>query len=390
MPHKSPLSLACSAAHRAALCVMLCAGLALAACAAPNFPAAPTATQPSTQAAPSHTSSPRAEPATPTAANTLTAVPPTLAPTAPPAASGVISAANAASLTGEPLTLPEYPQHLAWVPVGAALPPALSPAPDLFAWTNPTFYPIRLNPPALGKPAVLNLQILVLAIAPDFSSLVASQSDRIGIYDLSGSLLHELEGPAPYGIGYSSDGKLLVATSQTEFATNLYDTASGQLVKKLTGFETAAPVYSAGLVPGNRTLYWIARARLVFQDVQSGQMGKELSYQDFIGPLAFSPDGARMALYVENKLFLYSVPDAQQLALMGTSQPLTSLAFSPDGSLLVGGYGPGLQFWDGTNLTPVASLAGPNTFTGIVSFSPDGKHIASLHENNILELWSVK
>ncbi len=312
----------------------------------------------------------------------------------------MITAENAASLTAAALTLPEYPQRFLWVPKGGGAPggaklPAgvssLSSAPDLLALSGTNLYPIHLDPADFGKPAALPVPGTVLAFAPDLSSVVANpgqgSNSPPAIYDLTGKLLHTLDEPAGYGASYSSDSKLLAVSSSNELAVILYDVSTGQRLNKLSGFETAAPVYSAGIVPGNKTIYWISRATLEFQDVQTGRLGQKLNYTDFIGPFVFSPDGTRLALSVEGKLFLYSVPDAKQLAVITLSETVSSLDISPDGKLLAGGYGPHLQIWDAATLAPIANLPVSDTSTGQVSFSPDGRYIVSEIEPNTVAIW---
>jgi Tol biopolymer transport system component len=282
---------------------------------------------------------------------------------------------------------------LLWVSPGVALPEGLNPPPDLLAYAGSMLYPITMNPPAVGQPVEIRVPGQLLDFAPGVTSAAAVPDPNAGqviLYDMAGSSLLTLPTGAAYGASYSPDGSMLAITSAGELAVSLYDTSSGSLINKLTGFETAAPVYGAGIVPGNQTIYWISRATLEFQDVATGQLGQKLNFQDFIGAHAFSPDGARLALTVSGKLLLYSVPDAQKLAEVTLSQPVTSLEFSPDGKLLASSYGPGLQIWDSATLAPVTNLAGPNNFTGMVTFSPDGRYLVSQHDSNVVEVWWVK
>jgi hypothetical protein len=337
--------------------------------------------------------------ATLTASSTATpTVEPTTSATFTPEAtqvplSPVITLENLSQLASMPLTLPEYPQRLLWVSPGVMLPTGLMPTPNLLAFTDSMMYPVSLNPPTAGQPVKIAVPGRVLDYSSGLISAAAvpdSSTSQVVLYDLAGNPIVTIPDDAAYGASYSPDGSLLAVTSQNELAVNLYNTASGQLVKKLTGFQTAAPVYSVGIVPGNKTIYWIARATLEFQDVQSGQMGQKLNYQDFIVSEAFSPDGSRLVLCVSGKLLLYSVPDAQKLAEVTLSQPLTSISFSTDGRLLATNYGSGIQLWNAATLSPVTTLAGPNTSTGAVAFSPDGRYLVSQHENNVIDVWRVK
>ncbi len=369
----------------------LCAVLVLAAC---NLPA--TALPPATAAPPQPTGTfappPASDtPAAPPSTATPTAVPATPSPTQnTPSLPPPVTAENAARLAFQPLTLPEYPARLLWVGPGASLPAAFQPAPDFIIVSGTNLYPLRLQPAQVGQPAALAVPERILAFAPDASSVAASPAaGQVELYNLAGTLLKTLPEPSPYGASYSPDGRLLAVTSQSEFAASLYDATSGQRTARLTGFETAAPVYGVDIVPGGKLIVWHVRATFDLQDVATGQFVQKLSYQDFIGDFAFSPDGTRMVIYVEGKLLLYTVPEAKKLAELSLSRPASSLVFSPDGRLLAAGYEGGLQIWDAASLAPIAALPGPNTFTGQVLFSPDGRYLVSTHDQNVVAVWSV-
>jgi hypothetical protein len=175
----------------------------------------------------------------------------------------VISLANAVDLVPLPLTLPEYPQRLLWVSPGIPLPVGLSPTPDLLAYTGSMVYPITLNSPAVGQPVQMAVPGQVLDFAPGLASVAAVPDPNTGpviLYDMTGKPLVTIPNTAAYGASYSSDGSMLAITSPNELAVNLFNTSDGKQITHLTGFQTAAPVYSAGIVPGNQTIYWISRA----------------------------------------------------------------------------------------------------------------------------------
>lgn len=358
-----------------------------------------TATSPATVPG----SSPTAPAATPTVAIAATATAPAATATsAAPSPTGaaslppVITFQSAASLTPVALTLPAYPSQLFWVAPNAPLPAGLAGAP-LVARAENNLYPLRLDPPALGAVVPMpsagdNSQVI---LAPDLSSAIAlRQNNPATLVDLTGKVLKTFSGPGDYGASFSADGKLVAVTSSSQLAATIYDIASGKPVAQLSGFQTAAPVYSVGIVPGNHTIYWIARATLQLQDVASGQMGAKVNYQDFIGPFTFTPDGQHLILYVAGSLYVYALPDLKETAHLTLSERVNSLSVSPDGTLLVAGYGAGIKFFDlgakGESLLPGASLNGPNDFSGLVSFSPDGRYLVSVHTGNIVNIWKVK
>ena len=310
---------------------------------------------------------------------------PTKAPTAPPATeTPTATPATTATAAAGPIQLPEAnpPQQLLWLDNGQQVPGIASTGPLLVARQGKILYPFNPETHTAAEPPVgLPMPGDVLQVAPNLSSAIAQGTDgSLSVYDLAGTLLYTFPEANPYSAGYTDDGETITLNSALEWSIMIYQAETGEHVKTLTGFETAAPVYAGGLVPGGKTAYWYARATLQLQDVESEEMGTSFHYQDFIEALAFSPDGSRMAISVTDKVYLYSVPGGTELAQITRSQPVSSLRFSPDGNLLAAGYGPGIQFWDGRTLTPVDGIPNLNTFTGQVAFSPDGKYLAAAHD----------
>jgi hypothetical protein len=364
--------------------------LALSACSLPTAPAQSTATTAPTNPASTATAIPAA---TETSAPipTQTAEPTSATGGQPP----VISKANLNGLSEQSFTVPVQPGHYIWLGPDVVLNGLPDPRPDLLLQAGPELHPIRLNPFGLGQPLPpLPLNgTEALAFAPDGSSVVIKDPTRTALFSLDGPIIRELPSPAEaYGASYSRDGRYLVITSAGHWEANVYDLAADPAAPPvvLTGFETAAPVYSVIVAPGGQVIAWHARARLVLQDVASGQMGAEVSYPDFINTYEFSPDGSKLALDVAGKLYIYSVPGLQELASLELAAGLSSLDWSPDGTLLAAAYNNGLQLWDSSTLEPLISLPGPNPYTGMAQFSPDGRYIATIHEDNLFGIWSTK
>lgn len=313
-------------------------------------------------------------------------------PTASSSPTAASSSTPAESPTGASIPpLGEMPQQLIWLADPSPAFGVTEPGPVLETRIGKMLYGYQPDPLRALPPVTLPVPEDIITLAPDLKSAIAgSPGGPMSVYDLTGKQLFTIDEPNPYYITYTADGKTITLNGTDTWSIIVYDAATGERLNKLTGFETAAPVYSGGLAPGGKTAYWIARATLRLQDVESGQMGTEFSYQDFIESFAFSPDGSRLAISVSEKIYLYSVPDGKELAQLTRSQPANSLQFSPDGSLLASGYGPSVQVWNGNTLSPVTSFPGPNEFTGLVTFSPDGKYLAAAHEGGQITIERLK
>jgi WD40 repeat protein len=302
-----------------------------------------------------------------------------------------ISAANAANLiASDAIDLPEWPQKIVWPAQSLSLPGNPSPRPVVMTDSGPNLYPITANPTGIGAPIQIPLNgTQLMEFAPGGTSLVVQDPSQTGLFTIDGKKLWIIEQPQqPYGIDFSSDGKFLAATSTEKMAAVIYDVASGNKITELSGFETAAPVYSVLIAPGGKTTAWFARATLQFQDVGTGQLGNRIGFEEFIGSILYRPDGQELAVSAGDKLMLYDPQSSAQVALVTLSEPVRDLDFSPDGKLLVGIYGQSLQFWDGTNLTPITNLP-LTTSLSQLSWSPDGQLIVTVSDDQKLVFWHL-
>lgn len=360
--------------------------LALTACSLPTAQAQPATAQPPsvTPAPATATSAPATETSAPVPSETA-------AGSQPP----VISKANLSGLSEQSFGVPRQPEHYLWLSPAAQVLGLPEPRPDLLLQAGPYLDPILLNPFGLGQtlpPLPLN-GTQPLAFAPDGTSVVIKDPTRTALFGLDGPILRELPAPADsYGANYSRDGRYLVIASASSLEASVYDLSADPSSPPvvLTGFEIAAPVYDVTIAPNGQWIGWHARATLRMQDVASGQMGAELNYTDFIGNIAYAPDSSKLALDVAGKLYIYALPGLQELASLDLAAGVFSLDWSPDGTLLAAAYSQGLEIWDGSTLEPLVSLPGPNPYTGMAQFSPDGRTIATVHENNVFGVWSVK
>ncbi len=124
--------------------------------------------------------------------------------------------------------------------------------------------------------------------------------------------------------------------------------------------------------------------------------GASLSTRDVGAPvtsLAYSPDGTLLALGLsrvnDNLLILSDAPGAQQASYQLPTAGLTSLGFSPDGSMLVVGAAEGLiSVWDTRTQQLIVTRETGNPVKD-VSFSPDGSLIAVSTENHTLAFYGV-
>jgi WD40 repeat protein len=115
--------------------------------------------------------------------------------------------------------------------------------------------------------------------------------------------------------------------------------------------------------------------------------------------LAFSPDGSRLAIpfgAVTAKggdgVEVRDVESGQRVARLPVDGEVRSVAFSPDGGLLVGGQLDGAAvLWATDSWQRVGAPLALREATALtVAFSPDGRTLASSHADGAVVLWDVR
>jgi WD40 repeat protein/transcriptional regulator with XRE-family HTH domain len=115
--------------------------------------------------------------------------------------------------------------------------------------------------------------------------------------------------------------------------------------------------------------------------------------------VAYSPDGrliATMSLRQEVKLWDANSGELLR-TLVGADEPGGYVAIGPDGTVVAGSYTTQVVLWDipsGEILTTLSGgshegVAGYNVGVGQVSFSPDGKYLATANMDGVSTVWEI-
>lgn len=239
---------------------------------------------------------------------------------------------------------------------------------------------------------------MLLDFSPDGKTIAITPDQMsVQIFDINNNqLLHTIEIPEMvYNAKFSPDGRTLAVALYDEIAANLYNIDSGEFLKKLSGFETAAPVYNIFFTPDGRSLIWLARAGVQLMDIGTGELGPAFEHEDFVQGMAVSPDGHILATAASGTvndaitpfITLWDVSTGAVLGQLTTTVVNSSLSFSPDNHMLAAADASKLIIWDINTRQEVISISGHTENIFSVTFSPDGSTIATASGDNSIRLW---
>ncbi len=197
----------------------------------------------------------------------------------------------------------------------------------------------------------------------------------------------------------SPDGKTLLTNSVDIFAVDLWDTQTGNFLTRITGFNTAAPVYSLYFAVGGSKLIFVSRAKVQVIDTGSGSLGAEIFHEDFVQSWAITPDAAIIATSAGGTvgsnflplIYLWDPISGMPIGSLQNEESIsTALAFSPDGTILASTDGTALALWDIATQHQLGKwTAHPESITAL-TFSPDGTQILTSSSDGTVYLWMVQ
>ena len=110
------------------------------------------------------------------------------------------------------------------------------------------------------------------------------------------------------------------------------------------------------------------------------------------GPVAWSPDGSKLAVAVGNTISLHESEQLSELRrLTGHVGDITTLSWSPDGRFLASGASDDsvIHVYDTNTGTEAYTLRGHEGWIRTVAFSPDGSMLATGSTDLSIRIWSV-
>jgi WD40 repeat protein/serine/threonine protein kinase len=238
--------------------------------------------------------------------------------------------------------------------------------------------------------------------SPDGKRLVTTGGDGPGkVWDaITGDLLFELpptsEGNFYCGVGWSTDGSKIGASSALDSLAVIFDASTGEIITKVgTGdcfksFPRWSPdrerfatgcCFTEGVTP---VYIW---------DDTSGELLMELDGSggnSYLGE--YSPDGTRIAIASWGKSAMVRDANTGELLLtfVGHTDKVYDVAWSPDGERIASGASGEVKVWDASTGAEVLSYQVPGDITQL-DWSPDGKSLVVTGQFNtpvVMPVWT--
>jgi WD40 repeat protein len=318
-----------------------------------------------------------------------TAVPPTIPPATPVAGSTpmvdgeVITSATAARLRPVNRASIEQPQGMVWRADSSAV----------LVYTDQTISELNGVADSPLNHVVATLpegeRIVAVSAKSEGAFLTLAGEVEVNLRSLQSSqVLNTIDIGSPVSTAlFAPNGSQAAIQRLDEIAVDLVSLPDGGKIKELSGFETAAPVYSIQFSEDGRSLIWRARASVQVMDFESSALGAKIDRQDPIAGVALAPnsDGLTLATVEGSYLHLFDAQTGREHAVIPLPAPASAVVYSPAGQLLAVATTAGVQLFDLASMR-LAMLPGD---IREVSFSPDGTAIATFDESGEVVIWKV-
>jgi WD40 repeat protein len=245
-----------------------------------------------------------------------------------------------------------------------------------------------------------------LAFSPDGQVLASMDTSSVRLWRVAdGTLLRTIYGRNSMGwcMAFSADGQVLATGGYDE--ARLWRVPDGTLVAAV---QYPTMVSSVALSPDGQTLgvALLGGSVRLWQADQGSPPQDWMGHWWGIGGLAFSPDGESLAVSTYDSVWLWSLAEGAPFLRMWAYWPgggspalrVSSVAFSPDGQTVASGSSDGqVLLWRVADGTLVRTLSAPlegyalNSFgappVASIAFSPDGSLLVAGWGGGSVLLW---
>jgi len=238
------------------------------------------------------------------------------------------------------------------------------------------------------------------AASPDGKTVAFSDDNQnISLFDLTtGNTTASIHSDYFIGrIDFSPDGRRLLTTSEGDLLVTLWDASSGEILKTLTGFDTAAPVYSARFGDDGQHVVWTSRGRIQLTGIESGAMSMVFDHEDFVVSWALSHDGKYLATasagmvqgHFVPLILIWDTASGETRMLMNSESSYDAIAFCPNTHLVAVAQENLITIIDLDEFRKPAELTLTGGSVAKMAFAPDGSALAAANVDGQITVWRI-
>ncbi len=239
--------------------------------------------------------------------------------------------------------------------------------------------------------------ITCIALSPNGKILASSNREgTIRLWDaITGEAKYTLMHVAGHNFSFTPDSNTIVVVSNKD-KISLWNSDTGEH-KKTFDLHPDCAAIGAAFSPDRITVALGSVDGAVYlYDLNTSELKMSLyEHKDHVIHLAFSPDGKILATtsYEDETICLWNVHTGAHKRIV-TEHPRNAgrggLTFSPDGKTIASGGGDGtIRFWDAHTGDAKRIFSGHSQEVRSIAFNPNGDYIASGDASGIIRLWDA-
>ncbi len=241
-----------------------------------------------------------------------------------------------------------------------------------------------------------------VAYSPDSKLLLTSDYEKIRIWEVPSGKLNKIIDKVEKPFSLSPDGEYLLGKfkpSDGAYQLKLYSFPSGKLIKNIENAHDKIIRYVSWSPDGTVFASSSDDGTIKIWDGKSGKSLKTLSTGKKVGLFSFCPSGMLIAAIVGEdpgsffkpaEVFIFEVSSGKLVKkIEGFNKGLEALSFSPDGKYLATGErGNKASLWKVPTWELAKTFDGHKYWVSHVSFNPDGKCLLTGTADEFI-LWEI-
>jgi eukaryotic-like serine/threonine-protein kinase len=230
-------------------------------------------------------------------------------------------------------------------------------------------------------------------LSPDGKLMAAPAPDGdLDLWVLNGEPVQEKLHGEKIALRFSTDGTTLLTLS-TEDTLHLRD-LSKHALRSVTRLDPPppSPIFRAVVSDDGQLLATTGESEPVIQvwEIASGRLVRSLESGIHVGRLAFSPERRYIATFTGWEVEVHDLEEANpRITLEGHKDGLSAIAFSPDNTVLASASVDNtVRLWSVGDWRELATLRGHREGVLGVAFSSDNRTLATASADNSIKLWN--